>query len=324
MMLLLRLAVETGLSLPELLSIVDTAPRRYKVYQIPKKSGGWREIAHPARELKILQRFVLDNYLSKYPVHDAAAAYVRGKNIYENASYHSCNPFFLKLDFQSFFPSIKVSDWNRFVKDGPQDVFHELDADYVKKILFWGAGTSRAKCLSIGAPSSPLISNIMLFDLDTRLSNLADDHRVRYTRYADDITLSAATVECLLDFEKVVRREVTQLRSPKLKFNDAKRGLFGRGQRRLVTGLVVTPQGRVSLGRERKRLISALIHKLGLGLLDIEQKGLLKGLLGFAVANEPSFLDRMRAKYGDSIIDEALRMHIPSRRDRGLVKEEEE
>jgi RNA-directed DNA polymerase len=82
------LSIELGLGSHDLLRIIVTAPARYKVYQIPKRSGGMRTIAQPSRELKAIQRFVLRTTLSKLPVHVAAAAYVEGRNIAENAQAH--------------------------------------------------------------------------------------------------------------------------------------------------------------------------------------------------------------------------------------------
>lgn len=58
-------------------------------------------------------------------------------------------------------------------------------------------------------------------------------------------------------------------------------------------------------------MISALIHKYTLQQLNIEQVGYLKGMLGFAVANEPEVLNRMRSKYGSAVVDQILRTHIP-------------
>lgn len=313
MTILEELAVATSLPLSELTSIIDTAPRRYKVYFIRKRNGGWRQIAHPARELKIIQRCTLEKYLSKYPVHAAAAAYVKGRGIIDNALVHASNPWFLKLDFQNFFPSITVGDWRKFREKSPHKIFSNLDRDIDSSILFWGEGTPQPRVLSIGAPTSPMVSNIILFDLDASISELAIKHNVNYSRYADDITISGLSSADVLNFEKVLRREVGRLKFPTLTFNDTKRGIFGRGDRRLVTGLVVTPQGTVSLGRERKRMMSALLHKFALNQLDPEKQGILKGMLGLAIATEPALLDRMRLKYGNNLVDSALRIHIPPR-----------
>lgn len=314
MSLLGEIAVGTGLPLSDLARIVLTAPRRYKVYQIPKRDGTLRTIAQPSRELKIVQHFLLRNYLNKYRVHRCAMGYVKGRNILENAQTHSGDDVILKLDFKDFFPGIKADDWRRYVlrhRDGP---LKKADIAITTLIFFWGMRTAEPRCLSIGAPTSPILSNILLYKLDEKLSTLADSRGVSYTRYADDITVSARNVRRILSFERAIRREVGRLRSPKLVFNDDKRGVYHSGQRRLVTGLVLTPDGNVSIGRDRKREISALLHRFSLEQLDLESVGRLKGLLGFAIANEPDFVDRMRLKYGDSVLDCALQVQLPPRR----------
>jgi len=57
----------------QLIHLIQSAPHRYKVYQIPKKSGaGMRTIAQPAKEVKILQYWVIENYFSLLPIHKAA------------------------------------------------------------------------------------------------------------------------------------------------------------------------------------------------------------------------------------------------------------
>jgi len=81
----------------QLIHLIQSAPHRYKVYQIPKKSGaGMRTIAQPAKEVKILQYWVIENYFSLLPIHKAATAYVKDKNIRDNCEPHIKNPYFLK------------------------------------------------------------------------------------------------------------------------------------------------------------------------------------------------------------------------------------
>lgn len=307
-----EILISTGLGSSELLRITSSAPARYKVYAIPKRRGGQRIIAQPSRELKLLQRFLIERVLSRYSVHPAAAAYVKHKNIKENASEHVENRVVLKLDFQDFFPSIRVSDWRQFFSKNPLDV-DVKDLNLLTQILFWGRGTPLPHCLSIGAPSSPILSNILMFGLDDQIHRLTSKHDVAYTRYADDITLSARSFEALLPIEAEVRKIVAQTKSPRLLFNDQKRGLYSRGQKRMVTGLILTPDTKISIGRPRKRMISSLIHKYTLNALSMEQIGILKGYLGFALSNEPVFVDSMRKKYGSDIVARILRTHIPKR-----------
>jgi hypothetical protein len=154
----------------------------------------------------------------------------------------------------------------------------------------------------------------MLFRLDTTLSQIAARLNVIYTRYADDITVSGKSVEDVLRFEATFLRIIKDTKSPMLSMNNQKRGLYLKGQRRMVTGLIVTPNGQISIGRERKRLISAILHKAVLGTLTVEQMSYLKGMFGFCLVNEAEFISRMRRKYGNEVVDRVLAFAPPPRR----------
>src|ERR1035441_9381707 len=105
--IMLGLTEALPLSQDELLKLIRSSPMRYKVYTIPKRTPGqFRTIAQPAREVKILQRWAMSNFLSHFPVDPAAVAYRIGKNIADNAPPHARSRFLLKLDFKDFFPSI--------------------------------------------------------------------------------------------------------------------------------------------------------------------------------------------------------------------------
>src|SRR5690348_5091683 len=109
--LLERLSAETGLRALDVQRIATSAPVRYKFYSIPKRSGGLRRIAQPAREVKALQRALQKILLDDLPVHQCAKAYRKGLSIRDNAMAHAENGPILKLDLQEFFPSLKSSDW---------------------------------------------------------------------------------------------------------------------------------------------------------------------------------------------------------------------
>lgn len=304
-----------GLSGTDIIRIINTAPARYRVYPIAKRNGGERIIAQPSRELKAIQRFILEEKLSRFPVHQCAMAYEKKRSIYENALAHKNANAILKLDFRNFFPSIKVKDWEAFVTDSQTDLIAAGEIKLYSKILFWGeqTGSTVPRCLSIGAPSSPMVSNILMYDFDVALSGMASELGLSYTRYADDVTISGSGTEEIRKLEQIARKFVRQMKSPRLGFNEQKRGLYTKGQRRMVTGLVLTPTRTISIGRERKRKISSLLHRSSLDQLDLEQRSLLKGLLGFCAANEPEFLGRLRQKYGSGILDAAMKFHAPLR-----------
>jgi len=268
MSLLDEMAVHFRIAPADLLRIIDTAPARYKQYTIPKRSGGVRTIAQPSREVKLLQRYIMETKLSAFPIHDAATGYIKRRNIFYNAQCHQNARVILKLDFENFFPSIKVNDWTTLLSRHRPEAIERRDLRLYQQLLFWGQQSPIPRCLSIGAPTSPMLSNIILFRLDTLLFRAA--RNVRYTRYADDITVSGDSIEAVRNFEDDVVRILPLIRSPALTLNDTKRGIYLKGQKRMVTGLKITPVGAISIGRDRKRLISVMLHKVTLGEADVK------------------------------------------------------
>ncbi|UVC08735.1 RNA-directed DNA polymerase [Rhizobium sp. TH2] len=300
MSLLDDLVFHTGLSYDELIQIVVTAPKRYKVYSIPKKSGGERIIAHPAREIKALQWVLMDSLLRTLPVHEAASAYKKGASIKKNAEAHINAKVILKLDFRNFFNSIRPVDWRNYVKNNNISL-STSDVEICTRILFWGAGTSSPICLSVGAPSSPILTNILLYRLDDLIDELCKKLDVVYTRYADDITCSADDINAIVIAEKGISRILSNLSSPKLRLNKDKRGLFTRGNRMSVTGIIITPEEKLSLGRDRKRMISSMLHKFSINCLGRDDILKLRGYIAFARDCEPEFVDRLDKKYGAEV-----------------------
>ncbi|WP_421951340.1 retron St85 family RNA-directed DNA polymerase [Pelagibacterium sp.] len=293
-----------GISRTDLVEIVRRGPDRYKEYEIDKRAGGKRLIAQPSRELKAVQRYLSENFFSQFPISKFATAYRKGKSIRDNAQQHRKARFLLKTDFSNFFHSFAPADidW-LFATNGI--VLEKSEVSFLKLSIFWRPKGSRFYTLAMGAPTSPLITNIMMHGIDERLGEFCQRNEVAYTRYADDVALSARSRDRLLEAEAVFRTIISNSERPKLKFNEDKRGIYGPGQRREVTGLIITPDGKISVGRDRKRQISAAVDhwRRGVGMADIEVERL-RGLLAFCNAVEPRFIDRLRAKYGDNCIAE--------------------
>src|SRR5690606_3956754 len=93
------------------------APYSYKVYKIPKRNGGEREIAQPSRKTKVLQYWAINKILSRYDISSHCAAYVEGRGINYNAKFHARSSYIAKFDFKDFFPSIVASDLGLFLKE---------------------------------------------------------------------------------------------------------------------------------------------------------------------------------------------------------------
>jgi RNA-directed DNA polymerase len=291
-------SLSADLLLPEdrLDKIIRTAPHRYKVYEIPKKSGkGMRMIAQPAREVKRLQYWIIENVFPHFPVHPSATAYIRGSNIMSNCVVHANNPYLLKLDFKDFFPSIKGEDFQKYAKNF-LDV-SEADLKRLTSILFWRALKKRPLQLSIGAPSSPYLSNAMMLKFDLEVDGFCREKQVAYTRYADDLTFSMKDKALRTIVLQKVCEILKALPYPTLTINEQKTIYCSKANRRIITGLVISNDCNVSLGHSKKRLIRAMFHNFQRGKLSGEEAQRLIGLLAFARSIEPGFVLKLQHRY---------------------------
>lgn len=292
--ILRRMAADLAMLPSHLAKIIQTAPLRYKLFEIPKKSGGIREVAQPAREVKAIQRWVIREIGPRLPIHDSATAYRNGLSIRQNAEAHASSRYMLKLDFTNFFPSIVRSDLHSHLDRHCTDLLDPHARKLIAHVCCWAPRRQPPLRLCIGAPSSPLFSNSLMFDFDSRLAAAAKQDGVVYTRYADDITLSSRDRGKIDQYIEIVKALLADLQYPRLTLNERKTVLASRASRRVVTGLVITPDGAVSIGRDRKRLIRAMYHRSITHELNEKEMQELSGLLAFADSIEPGFSQRLR------------------------------
>ena len=184
-----------------------SAPKKYKVYQIPKRTSGTRLIAHPSKALKKYQYSII-NYLSKIiQLHPCATAYVRNKGIKVNALQHKDSKYLLKMDFQNFFHSLTPQLLNEAFERKGTDL-EQPELYLLRNLLFWAPNKASIGkvVLSIGAPSSPLISNFIMHPFDEEIYNICKAQNIIYTRYADDITFSTNQKEVLFEIPSIVKK----------------------------------------------------------------------------------------------------------------------
>lgn len=293
-MLLDYLLERTPFTLHQLQAIIKTATHRYKRFEIPKRnSDNKRVIYQPSKELKYIQRIIVSDVLGKFEVHKASMAYKEDISILDNAKIHAGTNFLLRMDFKDFFPSITKEIIERVLKNNSENLSHSTLDD----ITIIGNIVCRRNALTIGAPSSPFLSNIVMFNFDVEVSTFAKEHKINYTRYADDLFFSTNQKHTLKDIKKFVEILIKNEHFSFLKINTDKTYNASKAYSRKVTGLVLTPDGNISLGRERKRHIKKLLYKNNQGLLGEKEKKALKGLLSFAKHIEPTFYDKEIKRY---------------------------
>lgn len=286
----------------KLLNFSVTAPHRYKVYEIAKRSGkGTRTIAHPSKELKFIQRVAVSFLEDSLPIHESAYAYRKGISIKDNAECHLGHKYLLKMDLKDFFPSITPSIFIRCLK--AHDIsLNEKDLSFIINIFFWKLRRNSPLRLSIGAPSSPMISNFVMFGFDRLMDEYTKSNLITYTRYADDLTFSSNEKNVLFSVQSRVRSFLKSEFGHGIKINTDKTIFSSSAHNRHVTGVTLTNDGFTSLGRSNKRKIFAAVHHYSLGKLSADEVDILRGTLAYASHIDPKIHGQLVNKYGEQVI----------------------
>jgi RNA-directed DNA polymerase len=290
-----RMAESLALGVDQVNRIVRSASYRYFHFQIDKKNGKKRDIYHPAKELKLLQRWMIKTIILRLPVSPAAAAYEERCSIVANARKHMKNRFLLRMDFANFFPSLSERDVqtvivNNYARIGDL-ISNRDDLDVVSNV------TCRFGFLTIGAPTSPLLSNRIMEPFDAYWLSFSHEQEVTYTRYADDLFFSCNKPDILSAFQARMTAYLSEQSSPRLRLNTEKTTFSSKKGRRVVTGLKITSENKVSLGRDLKRSLKTRVYLAMHQAPRPEAHLTLRGLLAHAKNVEPDFVARLRAKY---------------------------
>jgi RNA-directed DNA polymerase len=292
----------------EIKRYIASAPKKYKIYTIPKRTSGTRVIAQPSKMLKDYQRALVSVLESYFHVHETAYAYKKNTGIKQNAQQHLKSRYLLKMDFQDFFHSITPQLFFSVLKKLGHDI--DVETEYLlTQTLFFNPSkkTDGKLILSIGAPSSPFISNVIMLGFDQVIDDICIKRNMTYTRYADDITFSTNEKNSLFDIPVLVRTLLLEHFAGAITVNESKTVFTSKAHNRHVTGITLTNSGQLSIGRQRKRMIASLIHQFTLGQLPEEEVSYLQGLLAFACEIEPAFKIRMNKKYTPQTVTQILK-----------------
>ncbi|MDM1764056.1 MULTISPECIES: retron St85 family RNA-directed DNA polymerase [unclassified Acinetobacter] len=286
----------------EFFQFFGEAPKKYKRYEIPKRTSGTRTIAQPIRELKDYQRALIELFQHYFPIHSSSMAYVKGKDIKSNAEVHSQNIYFLKMDFTDFFNSITPNNfWKACERSDLK--FDWLEKEVIEKAIFWKPSKySKKLILSIGAPSSPFISNFIMYSFDDEITRYCEDKGITYTRYADDMTFSTNIPNSLFILPEQVRGLLIKFYGNAIKINHLKTVFSSKKHNRHVTGITITNNDELSIGRAKKRYIKHLVHNYIEEKISLDDLNYLRGYLGFVKYVEPNFLISLEKKYTQTVI----------------------
>jgi RNA-directed DNA polymerase len=241
----------------------------YVHFQIPKKTGGVREISAPLPRLKQAQQWIHERILEQIPLHTNAHGFRRGRSIVTNAQPHVGALVVINLDLENFFPSISyprvkgvfrsigyseaVATILGLICTEPDVTEVELDGK-----SYYIAQTERH--LPQGAPSSPALTNLLCRRLDRRLDRLAKSRGFVYTRYADDLTFSTTNSEKMRDIGNILQGVRSIVAHEGLKIHPDKTRVLRQSQQQEVTGVVVNQK--LNVDRSTLKRFRATLHHI--------------------------------------------------------------
>lgn len=251
----------------------------YFTFEIPKKDGSKREISAPSKELKNIQRKLADVLSAVYDPKVCAYGFIEGRNNVGNAGRHVNKRLVFNIDLKDFFSQIHFGRVRGMLMNKPYCIKEEAATTIAQIACFNGR-------LPQGAPSSPIITNMISAPLDNALMRLAKKANCIYTRYADDITFSTFKPEfdkSIVSIEKgtvLIGEDLERiLKKHSFEVNPNKITLRSRIYRQEVTGLTVNEF--TNLRRNYIKQLRAIIHsceKYGIysAAKDYIEKGLCK------------------------------------------------
>lgn len=260
----------------------------YRTFEIAKRNGNKRKITEPLPGLKSIQYWILNNIIKTVPLNKFNNAYSKGKSIITNAKYHTKQRQILNLDIEKFFDNITFDLVFVFFKNLG---YNAVVANCLTSLCTLNGG------LPQGSPSSPYLSSILTSEIDDKLFAYCRSYNLRYSRYADDISISGNFHPGTII--SGVRGILKQL---DFNLNERKTKVKQRHQQQIVTGIVVNQA--LSIRKKELRDIRQIMYyikKYGIEShvikIEVNKSNYIEHLLGrvnFFLAvkkNNPDLLD---------------------------------
>jgi RNA-directed DNA polymerase len=301
-----KISSDLNVPLNMLRDALSNARDQVRHIKIPKRDGSERRVYQPSKKLKTIQYWLLHNIFRELKVHSSSVAFLEGKSIKTNALLHNKGRYFLKLDFKDFFPSIHFNDLKPIIACWHTETNSPLDPDSLLEAI-------RLSCfykgdfLPIGYPTSPIISNVVMYEFDLSINTLLAHNvevlgNVVYTRYADDLVFSTLQKGVCGVIHNLVASTLSSLKSPSLTINTAKtRFVSSSSGSAIVTGLRVCYDGHITLHRKYKDKARLLISLFDKGMLHRDDIPALKGHLAYIKHADSRFYTKLHRKYFQTI-----------------------
>lgn len=278
-------------------SIINRHGNNYTSYTIKKRSGGYRFLNAPNDKLKTLQRWINSEILRQLPIHNSCYSYQKGRSIIECAEKHCGADWLIKFDIENFFDTInEVEVYKVFRKYGYKPLIafslarictyepshiainrknwiqfntKSDDMPFKKKLIRYFGRVPQ------GAPTSPIVSNLVLNDLDCALDNYAQKRGGVYSRYADDLFISFSNTNFnRKQASQVIGSVLAHVKEYGYRLNKTKIKVVPPGSKKVVLGLNIN-DNEVRLTKEYRKKIES--HIYGVSKFGIDKHASYRG-----------------------------------------------
>jgi len=255
-----HLAQRTRSDYQELRGLIGTSRQSsYHHFRIRKRSGGHRLISVPDQQLMIVQRWINAHILNLLPVHHCSFAFKPKSSIVGCAAQHCGARWLIKMDVSGFFGSISEIQVYRVFRSAGYQPLIAFELARLTTYIFpkssryskptWQArdgsnpiaayANQKIGCLPQGAPTSPMLSNLIMRECDAQINEIAVKRGVRYTRYSDDITFSTRKEFDRKQAKALIHEVSRVLKKIGFRPNSQKTVVAPPGSRKIVLGLLV-------------------------------------------------------------------------------------
>lgn len=274
------------------------------------QAGKTRNLLVPSEKLKSFHEFLRLFFLDFLPLNkDVVFSYRKGLSAYDAVARHAASKAFFVCDIADFFPNIRrprVKSTLLTAKDlcPIQDLENWLDR-IVNLVCVNDS-------LPVGFSTSPAISNAVLMAFDNALQTYCTSKGMVLTRYSDDIIVSSQDSAALKGIQKHVATLLQDTVEGEFSLHPGKSRFLHSGAKIKLLGMVLLPNGTVSVDASVKSEIEVLIHFY---LRDRDKfvdrmegdprkaEARLSGLLNYVNTIDQAYLDKLRKKFGVTVVD---------------------
>lgn len=235
-------------------------------------------------------------------------SYRKGTSTLDAIEAHKDNKYFFQTDIKSFYSSINKDLIKRTILNSFDNIPVLEFEKYLDVVLKY---FSFDDVLPTGFSVSPIISNSILFEFDNEFENYCNENNIVYTRYSDDIIVSSMNeIDESISF--VISDFLNKFYDKKLCLNKSKSRFSHKGRKVKILGMVILPNGEVTIDNKKKKEIEILLHfyredrekfKDIVGHDLDKAMARISGILNYIKVADEKYLNKLMRRYGVTVID---------------------